>query len=438
MRTTGSNSEDNDTTDPEKPIVPDTIMYFSATGDDANQGTLSSPKKNPSPYIASGNYDIRLKGGDVFTLRKQSVGSNTRISTYGGDGQAVIDCQNLSVNTLRYVGNNIYEMDLNEDNIGFVRIEDSEEWLRTRVTNGGIQYWGWEVDEDNEWSHIDGKFRIYSETDISGKKIYYTYGDGLHFKNVHDIIVENIELCNCGNHGLNIWTNNRRITVKDCYIHNIGGNMQESHRLGNAVQIWSVDNHDILIDHNRIDMCYDTGITAQGNNSTNEPNADVKCTNIRFTRNHVTNCAWCIEFWNTNEAGMEIEVDHNFSEWSRDITDGNRDWSSTRTGLLCIWNDVANDTYNIHDNVFMHVVKNSYNPNASADVIADTEEYLGNWTCANNTFVSATHKINNHKNAPNVPITTDSFIAISSDYPTDQAEIDLLNHWREVGESLIV
>lgn len=387
--------------------------------------------------MSRGNCDIRLHSGDVFHLRKQSVGSNTRISTYGGDAQAVIDCQNLSVNTLRYAGNNIYEMDLNEDNIGFVRLEDSEEWLRSRVTNGGINYWGWVVDQEGEWSHIDGKFRIYSETDISGKRIYYTYGDGLYFKEVHDIIVENIELCNCGNHGFNIWTNNSRITVRDCYIHNIGGNMQVEHRLGNAVQIWSVDCHDILIDHNRIDMCYDTGITCQGTNSTNEPNADVKTTGIRFTRNHVTNCAWNIEFWDANETGFEVEVDHNFCEWSRDITNGNRDWSSTRTGLLCIWGDVANDVYNIHDNVFMHVIKNSYAPTSSADVICDTDMFKGSWTCSNNTFVSTTHKINNKKNAPNVPISTDSLIAITSDYPTDQAEIDLLNHWREVGESLL-
>lgn len=414
------------------------IMYFSTTyGDDGNTGTTPMfPKKDPFPYIEKGGYCVYLMAGDVFKRSNTEVGNNTKITTYGGEKKAILDGTVVSQNVLQATAEpNIYQMDLSEaSNMGFVRLEGSDEWFRKRMTRLGLAEWGWALDEHGKWSHIDGVFRIYSDFDISGEKICYTYGNGLKLKpNRHDIIIDGIEIRNFGHHGINGESFTRNITIRNCKFENIGGDMQSEHRLGNAIQFWNGNCQNILIEKNRIDLCYDTGITAQGS----DPETTEKSDYV-IRKNHITNCAWCLEFGDNTEQGIDVEISNNLCEWSRDITDGWRDKSSTRTGLLCLWNDTPNDVFNVHDNVLLHVVKNRWNSTSAADVILG-ENGNGVFVSERNYFVSTTHKVNNHNGLTEeqIPIKPESLIAITSDYPTTTDDMAKLGFYRSLGLSLL-
>ncbi|MBE5919043.1 MAG: right-handed parallel beta-helix repeat-containing protein [Pseudobutyrivibrio ruminis] len=318
-------------------VLPEKTIYFSTSGKDSNNGlSANSPKKNPVPFIESGNYTVLLKAGDTFYMDKSiQVGSNIRISTYGDKQKAHISFLQQSSNSFQIFDSskNIYCLKLNGNtkDTGWIAIDGTQYWKKmlTNSLNNDGEYW---VDS------ASGILYLKSSSDIIGKKFKYSQtSNGFFLNNGSKCSIENLEIYGCGYHGISI-VSYSNLLVNNCFVHDIGGAIHTSTgvKYGNGIQVWATDSHDIIIANNTVSNCFDAGLTVQIDDSQKKD-----AYQIYFINNYVDRCNYGFECFQSglNCSIHDIVVSNNIFFDIKDITDGYRltKYSNDCTSYLCLW-----------------------------------------------------------------------------------------------------
>jgi hypothetical protein len=146
---------------------------------------------------------------------------------------------------------------------------------------------------------------------------------------------ENLDIRYTGGHGISGYDNNY-ITIQYCDFSYIGGgDLYEDYtvRYGNAIEFYASAQH-CIVRYNKINQCFDTGITAQGW----EEGQIMK--DIRIYYNIIENCNWTMELFHH---GTDAEIDSIFFENNTCINAGanfghNERWSAGRNaGHFVFW-----------------------------------------------------------------------------------------------------
>lgn len=346
--------------------------YFSQFGNDKNSGlSPNNPKKDPTPYIKSGNCTVLLKSGEIFSLSDVLyVGSNIRISTFNGTERAGINFLQLNESpfSLYDKENNIYSASLNSKfkDTGWISINGNINWkkkLEFKLTQDNEYY----VDNNNQMLYIKSNLTDLSNTTFS----FAAPISAIQLQNGRNAIIENLEIFGAGRHGISILTY-ENLVVQHCYIHHIGGAIHESTNVkyGNGIQVWATSNQNIYIYNNIVSDCFDAGLTAQRNE-----NAHASSDNIVFANNLVTRCNYSFEFFQsgtTYKITNVVVCDNIFAD-ALDITNGYRlTMSSTNfTAHLCLWHVENPETSVYIENNFAinsQVYGISFNAKTSFDV----------------------------------------------------------------------
>lgn len=369
------------------------IMYFSEHGDDSNSGVLPNcPKKSIDKWLKNGNITCLLKSGDTF-YTSLTIGSNTTLSSYGGNKKPIISGVRKSNNKLVSIGNNLYSVTLECFDVGFIRFLGESDWNMKRkvVSDSNVQ--------DGEY-HFDKStktLKIYSIKDISNMYIEYTDGStGIAVPNgVKNVLIDNIEVYGFGVHGIEPNINTDNITIENCYVHLIGGSFlpYQNIKLGNGIQIWMYNSNNIFVRNNVVEDCYDAGLTHQftGTASNSEY---VTSKNIVFEKNIVKRCFWNLECYNgCDTQDCHVVVKDNIFLDGLDITNGYRENSDTPNQALMLLRTTrgSNDIIEIKDNIF---IKSSLHPVAfslgnAVDVTVESDRYK----FSNNIIACHTDKI---------------------------------------------
>lgn len=339
---------------PTTAFVPTIEYYFSNDGSESNDGlSPDNPLKDPTPFFNTSGASLFLKSGDVFYLDEAYLtNSNIMISSYGDTEKAIISGLKTSSNTFSKVSDEIYSVILNDSEIGALIEGGNLNWSRVSrhdyLCNSGDYYFD------------AGTRTLYKKSieNIEGTTVQYSLGkNAIKLSGASQVIIQNIEICNYGRHGVNIGSSCSNITVDNCYIHNIGGaELSTNVKYGNAIQVWSDNCHSITISNNTVKNIYDTGITAQ--NSKNS-GAVGNSTNIIIKNNNVSNCYWGMEFYNNQQSCFaECYVEYNTVTDIRDITNGYR-WDKAGVvgehggaNALRFVGVNPNDRYYISNNIF--------------------------------------------------------------------------------------
>lgn len=333
-------------------INPKKVYYFSATGDDKNNGlTPDYPKKNPSSYIKAGNCQCLLKSGDTFFSNYGfNASSNLVISTYGGTERAAISLIRNDVGPISSYdpSNNIYTVALDKysQDIGWLKINNSKSWKKVLSLNNLTNNNEYFVDRPNKIIYIK------SNDNIEGQTVDYSCNwNALNINGINNVIVENIEFSNAGTHGIFI-TYASNILINNCYVHDIGGAIQQSTgvKYGNGIEVWANGCSNIIIYNNIVSDCFDAGITAQIDSS---QNTDTK--NIFVINNLIEKCNYGFECFHSSTSNTikKLVIENNLFYDEKDITGGYRlTQSSTNfTGFLCMWDySNPNSTISINNN----------------------------------------------------------------------------------------
>lgn len=323
-------------------VHPKETYYFSVSGNDKNDGlTPETPKKDPSAYIKKGNCKCLLKSGDVFqSYYGLNVASNTIISTYGGSERAGITLirTNIGPVSIHDANNNIYKapLDQHSQDIGWLKVNNIKTLKKVLAYNN--------LQNENEYFVDKSKKTVYikSSADISNQTIDYSSNwNGININSKKNVIIENVELANAGTHGIHI-TASTNVLINNCYVHDIGGSIQDSTKVkfGNGIEVWANACNNIILYKNVVSDCFDAGITAQINADQSE-----NCSNIYVINNLVERCNYGFECFHTSTKRIiqNMVVENNIFYDEKDITGGYRlTQSSTNfTGFLCLW-DYAN------------------------------------------------------------------------------------------------
>ena len=141
--------------------------------------------------------------------------------------------------------------------------------------------------------------------------------------------------------------------INNCYVHDIGGSIQDSTKVkfGNGIEVWANACNNIILYKNVVSDCFDAGITAQINADQSE-----NCSNIYVINNLVERCNYGFECFHrsTQKTIKNMVVENNIFFDEKDITNGYRlTQSSTNfTGFLCLW-----DYTNVNTTI---TIKNNY------------------------------------------------------------------------------
>lgn len=339
---------------PTAAFVPSIEYYFSNDGSDSNDGlSPNSPLKDPTPYFNISGASLLFKSGDVFYLNEISItNGHIMISSYGGSEKAVLSGLKTSNNTYTNVAGDVYSVGIDDTEIGALIENGKYNW--SRVSRQDY------LSKSGDYYFDAGTRTLYkkSNSNIEGTSVQYSLGqNGIKLVGASNVVIQNVEICNYGRHGVNIGSSCSNITVENCYVHDIGGaELFTNVKYGNAIQVWSDNCHDISITNNTVTNIYDTGITAQNSKTSG---AVGNTTNIRITQNKVSNCYWGMEFYNNQPSySAEVYIDSNTVTDIRDITLGYR-WDKSGiigekggANALRFVGVNQNDRYYVTNNIF--------------------------------------------------------------------------------------
>lgn len=374
------------------------IMYFSENGDDNNSGIMpNQPKKTIDKWIKNGNITCLLKSGDTF-YTSLNVGSNTVLSSYGGNKKPIISGVRKSGNKIESIGENLYSVTLDCIDVGFIRLLGETTWnMKRKVISGSnIQEGEFHYDKPTK------TLKIYSTKDISGMYVEYTDGaTGLVISSdVNNVLIDNIEIYGFGVHGIETKPNISNITVENCHVSMIGGAFlpYKNIKLGNGIQIWMHNSNNIFIRNNIVQDCFDAGLTHQFTGT--PPTTDhVISDNIIFENNIVKRCYWDWECYNDCATqDCHVIVRNNIFLDGLDITNGYRENSDINNqGLMLIRTSKgANDKIEIKDNI---LIKSTLNPIAfSLGGATNPTEEIDKYEFSNNIIACHTNKIYKYPN----------------------------------------
>lgn len=329
----------------------DNVYYISTTdGSDENDGHSELfPKKSWKDLLVAGNV-LMFKANDEFILDKYiCVPSNSIITSYG-EGKAKLTGLHTSAETFIATSTeNLYSMTFSKDiDPGYIILEGEtiKNWKRLTTEPSSYKEEEWYFDRTNKTLYY------YSSTSVEGKTIKYSLGSkGIVVINASNVTISNIEVCDFAYHGISLEANVSNAYINNNYIHDIGGGIDtQTCRYGNAIQLWLTNEHDIYVDDNTISDVYDTGITPQGSNSTED------CNNLYIRRNDIRRCAFMLEFFNSSSnIAVTAHFEDNFCYQVKDITDGYRtpgDYAYTHLSFILVWNSSSdNDKVYFKNNI---------------------------------------------------------------------------------------
>lgn len=326
------------------------IYYISSDGSDENDGHSELfPKKSWEELLVAGNV-LMFKANDEFILDKYiCVPSNSIITSYG-EGKAKLTGLHTSAETFIATSTeNLYSMTFSKDiDPGYIILEGEtiKNWKRLTTEPSSYKEEEWYFDRTNKTLYY------YSSTSVEGKTIKYSLGSkGIVIINASNVTISNIEVCDFAYHGISLEANVSNVYINNNYIHDIGGGIDtQTCRYGNAIQLWLTNEHDIYVDDNTISDVYDTGITPQGSNSTED------CNNLYIRRNDIRRCAFMLEFFNSSSnIAVTAHFEDNFCYQVKDITDGYRtpgDYAYTHLSFILVWNSSSdNDKVYFKNNI---------------------------------------------------------------------------------------
>lgn len=327
------------------------VLYFSYYGDDGNDGLSPQyPKKTFETYAAIDGSVILLKSGERFSnINMITFATNVEVSTYGGIQRAVIDGIKTASNLISVhdAGNNIYKATTTDTNIGFVRVNELNNWQRVNSYA--------EITNNNDW-YLDTETKIVyikSSINISGKTLTYPC-DRICIRPNSNNKISNIEICNYSHHGIQVTANKTNVEVDNCYLHDIGGAYTSgTTRYGNGIEVSLYNVNDIYVTKNKLSHCFDAGVTAQA-----YTDGIVDSGNIVFRYNDVGFCAYPVEYFNnfSDVSCKNIRFYKNYVHDCVDISNGHR--NVTVMALFTLWQSVGvNDTIYIEDNIAIGSVK---------------------------------------------------------------------------------
>lgn len=363
-----------------------TVYYFSQNGNDRNSGkTKSAPKKTLSALSS-----LQLKSGDVVLFERGSLFRGTIAAQSGvtysayGEGAKPIICGSL----LNYANEsywtqtqykNVYVCTKSINNAGNMIFDNS--WVLGDYTQtlGTLKV----VNLDGFTGVKDLKNDLEFHCDISNKKLYLyssegnpgkrfstidicEEGDLFDVTNKKNIIVDNIHFTLGGTHGVGA-VNANQLTVRNCIFNWIGGAVQHgTTRYGNAVESYVASNG-FYVYNNWIYQIYDTGITTQfGEDTQNKENI---MQNNEYYDNLIEYTFWAFEYFHKPANGVvritrDIYVHDNFCRMS------GKGWGRPGAGHMCCFapsgEDISNVVieHNIFDRGFAFLVS-TYSADAS-------------------------------------------------------------------------
>ena len=299
-----------------------TTYYVKNGGSDSSNGLTDK-----TAWATISKVNLSVKAGDIIlfkrgnTWRNQQIhpvggssGAYTTYSAYGNGAKPLIlgslaansGWTNVSGNIWqttgwpRDVGNIIFN---NEGSVGHKIMSASPE------LNAQGQFW---------YDHQNNRVRMYS---TSNPASYYS---NIEFALTWDaiktdlratyVIYEDLDFRywgQCVMQNAPSYTIYRRLNLK--YIG--GGDAGQMNgggwygtRWGNGLQIWEADGVNITIENNRVDQCYDAGISPQG-----QANGSWVLHDVIIRNNIITNCEYNFEFWlrDALSSAYNIYIEHN-------------------------------------------------------------------------------------------------------------------------------
>lgn len=367
---------------PTTAFVPSIEYYFSNEGSDSNDGlSPDTPLKDPTPYFNTSGASLLFKSGEVFNLNEINItNGQIMISSYGGVEKAVISGLKMSNNTFVKISDDVYSVVLEDSEIGALIENGMNNWSRVSKQDY--------LSKSGDYYFDAGTRTLYkkSNENIEGTNVQYSVGqNGIKLVGANNVVIQNVEICNYGRHGVNIGSSCSNIEVENCYVHDIGGSeLFTNVKYGNAIQVWSDNCNNITISNNTVDNIYDTGITAQNSKTTG---AVGNSTNIVISNNTVSNCYWGMEFYNNQQSySAECYIERNMVTDIRDITQGYR-WDKSGiigekggANALRFVGVNQNDHYYVTNNVFAD------SEDAALFIVHDISGGIAQFS--NNTFVA--------------------------------------------------
>lgn len=404
------------------------IYYFSAEGDDTNDGlSEETPKKNISALSS-----IVFNPGDVVLFRRGdtfagtvSARSGVTYSAYGEGDKPVIS------GAMRDFASSKAWRETNTENV----------WkLSTDVPNVGIVMFNrsWEIGNYNEITGVkkmrdkddfyderdlQNDFEFYSDLDTNELYIYCSGGNPgdvydsilvgkegaiFYVGTENDVTIDNLHITLGGSHGVG-GGDCSGLTVRNCVLDYIGGSVLRGFgganitRYGNAVEIYG-SAKDFTVYNNWIYQIYDTGITHQYSTNVNDP--ENIHDGVEYYDNLIEYCFWSIEYYNYYlEGGVRetknVSIHDNFCRFGGEG-----------------WGCVGRET------------------NAMLTDLNFTKEYCENFVIKNNVYDRCRGMLLRYTNPSVVEFSDNTFIQYYNEhfaqlfkvnYPLDQNAVKVLN-----------
>lgn len=344
---------DNQANNVANSITTSQTLYFSSDGSDNNTGLSPEvPKKNPTDYLRNGNCTLLFKSGDIFTLKYSlAVGSNIKISTYGGTKRSVVNAVpvNSSPFQLYDAANNIYAapIDYYTDShykVAWIRLIGSNEvnWHKVFSFNDLKRNMDFYSDLS---AHV---LYIKSDTDLAGTSFAFaSSAGGFSVKNSSNCLIENLEIVG-GGIGINV-SNSSNVVIRNCFVHHVGGiqgtgkSNGSPNRYGNGIQVWANNVKNVFIYDNYVTDCFDAGISPQISGTGAKPSDSIFIYN-----NYVDRCLYNIEFYEHNRSRTvpctNVVIANNILTNALDITEGYRYATYGYTSYFCAWSSLCDQT----------------------------------------------------------------------------------------------
>lgn len=334
-------------------ITPIQTFYFASNGNDANNGlSPDSPKKNPTDYLRNGNCTLLFKSGDIITVKYNlAVGSNIKISTYGGTKRAVINAVPVNSSPFQIYdsNNNIYSAPIDSYTdqhykVAWIRLLGSKEvnWHKVFSFNDmkkNMDFYS------NLSEHV---LYIKSDTDLTGTSFAFSSSaGGISIKNSSNCLIENMEIVGSGI-GINV-SNSNNVIIRNCFVHHVGGieGINKSNgspfRYGNGIQVWTDNVKNVYVYDNYVTDCFDAGISPQISGTNARPSDSIFIYN-----NYVDRCLYNIEFYEHNTSRTvpctNVVIANNILTNALDVTDGYRYATYGYTSYFCAWSSLCDQT----------------------------------------------------------------------------------------------
>ncbi len=334
-------------------INPSQTYYFAADGNDKNSGKdPEHPKKNPTNFLRKGDANILFKSGDIFTLKYNlAVGSNTKISTYGGSARAVINWVPINSSPFEVydASQNIYSARIDELTDAHYKVA----WIKLlndQPVNWQKVFSYSDLKNNNDFYSDKSQRMLYikSNSNLSGTRFAFaSNAGGFTVKDCSGCFFKNLELVGSGM-AINI-NNASNVVIDDCYVHHVGGIEGNSRangslfRYGNGIQIWATNTNNIYVSRNYVTDCFDAGISPQISSTGNKPSDS-----IYIYDNYVDRCLYSIEFYEHNRENTipltNVFIQNNILTNAMDITNGYRFATYGFTSYLCTWSSLCERT----------------------------------------------------------------------------------------------